>query len=283
MRMRRRPEILQIFWMLTTMRLPDGRLSRRLTAAERGRTMPRNTRSRFLNLIDNKVRGLIILGIVLVVFNVLVFAIPFGRGGATFWIAYGFSTVAIIAQAGVCVVAFGRADTLRSKVLGFPIVEVGFVYVLAQLVLCLLLMTAGSFVALPVAVSLVPCILLMAAAAVLILVVDAAREEIDRQDVSVRANTALMRMLGADVQALLPRALDDASKIALAKLADELRYSDPVHVDGLEGIEAEMGQAFAAVKAQVLSGTDASAAVAELSALLNERNLKCQVLKQQAL
>jgi hypothetical protein len=234
-------------------------------------------------MVDNKVRGLVILGITLVVANVLIFATPFERE-AIFWIAYGFTMFAVLAQAGVCVLAFGKAETLRSKVLGIPIIEVGFVYLLVQLVLCLALMTAATFIKdMPVAWALIPCVLVLAVAAVLILMVDGAREEIERQDVAIRTDTGFMRMLTADVQALISRATDDASRAALGRLAETLRYSDPVHTPGLEGIEAQMGQAFLAVRQQVSVGTDANAAVDELSLLLNERNIKAQALKQQAL
>jgi hypothetical protein len=92
-----------------------------------------------------------------------------------------------------------------------------------------------------------------------------------------------MRMLRADVQALTLRVQGDADKAVLGRIADELRYSDPVHVEGLEGIEAEMGQTFTALRQQALAGEDVSALAAQLSAQNGERSLKCKVLKQQRL
>jgi hypothetical protein len=238
---------------------------------------------RFTELAENRVRMFLVIGIVFVVFNVLVFVPPFKMDTPTFWIAYVFTLIAIVAQAGVCILAFGRAQTLRSKVLGFPIFETGLVYLVVQVVLCFILLIAGSFIELDFSVSLIPCVLILAAAAVIIIAVDAGREEITRQDESIRADTSFIRLLTADIQSLIPRATDDTTKIALNKLYEALRYSDPVHTTGLEGVEAEIGQAFVTVKSQVVAGNDASKSIEELSLLLNERNLKARVLKQQAL
>jgi hypothetical protein len=221
--------------------------------------------------------------VITVLFNVLSFAAPFRLDTPAFWVAWIFGIVAIVAQFIIYIFFFDKARNLRSKVMSFPLLEVGFIYLLVQVVLSLILMTSGIFLNVPVVVAIIPCVLVIAFFALAFILVNAGRGEIERQDESIRVNTTFMRMLNADVQALIARAKNDTDKIALTKLAEALRYSDPVHVDGLEGIEAEMGQAFLAVKAQVSAGEDASASIEELSLLLSERNGKAKVLKQQSL
>ena len=64
------------------------------------------------------------LGIVFIVFNVLAFAISTEKAG-TFWTAYIFTLLAFAAQIGIWRLAFGKAETLKSKFLGIPLLHVG--------------------------------------------------------------------------------------------------------------------------------------------------------------
>ena len=64
-------------------------------------------------LSNKPMRGLIIGGIFLVVFNLIAFLVPFPRIG-TFWVGYVFGVIAILAQAPIWMLAFRGAESARS-------------------------------------------------------------------------------------------------------------------------------------------------------------------------
>ena len=74
-----------------------------------------------------------VLGIVFILFNVIAFAVPTDKT-ITFWIAYAFTVVAFALQIGIWNAAFKATETLKSKFLGVPIIYVGIVYLVLQLI-----------------------------------------------------------------------------------------------------------------------------------------------------
>ena len=67
---------------------------------------------------------LLIIAIILVVYSVLVFVIPFTKMNmATFVISYIASVIALLSQVYVAYIAFKGEDNLTSKVYGFPIIS----------------------------------------------------------------------------------------------------------------------------------------------------------------
>ena len=174
----------------------------------------------------NKIRGIAALAIVLVVYNVLAFAIPFPKNGC-FWAAWVFGLVAILAQAAFLLLAFQHGDGAKSKFYGFPVARVGVVYLCVQLVLSFLFMGL-AFVKCPAWIPVVLSVILLAAAALGLIVTDAVRDEVERQDSKRRADTLGMKQLYAAVAACSDRCADPELKKPVQKLADALRYADPV-------------------------------------------------------
>ena len=184
----------------------------------------------------NRIRLYVSLAVVFVVFTVIAFAVPFPRGGA-FWLSYVFALVALAAQLYILPKAFDRqGHEARSKFYGFPIARVGVIYLCIQLALSLLFM-ALSFVKCPAWVPAVVCVLVLAAALLGLIVTDAVRDEVERQDSKRKADTLGMKKLYAAVAACADRCADLELKKALGKLAEELRFSDPVSTEAT--LEAE--------------------------------------------
>ena len=92
----------------------------------------------------NKIRFFAALAIVLVVYNVLAFAIPFPKNGC-FWAAWVFGLVAILAQAAFLLLAFQHGDGAKSKFYGFPIARVTTIYMVIQLILSLSFILRHTF------------------------------------------------------------------------------------------------------------------------------------------
>ena len=80
----------------------------------------------------NAIRWWVVLGVVLVVYNVLAFALPFPKT-AVFAVSYLFTMIAILAQIYVIRTAFYRGEGVKSKFYGFPIAKLGVIYLAVQL------------------------------------------------------------------------------------------------------------------------------------------------------
>ena len=110
----------------------------------------------------NAMRGYIILAILLAVFCVVAFAVPFART-TVFWLGFGFGIFALLFQLYIFKTAEANSDA-RSRFYGFPIVRVGVYYLVSQLVISIIEMALAKV--LPTWVPLIINILLAALAVI---------------------------------------------------------------------------------------------------------------------
>jgi len=223
---------------------------------------------------------LLIIAIGFAVYNLLVFAIPFQRD-AVFWIAYTFAALTILAQAAMDWLAFRNADTLKRMFLGIPIVKISFRCLCAQLFVCAVLMIVATFVSFSAWIAIVPCALIFAIAAVAIIKADWSREIIEKIDTKHLANTKFMHEFRTDLLSLLPHVSNGALKAKLEKLTEAMRYSDPVSIDGIAELEAEMSRQLTLLKQAILGDRAGDSIVEELLLMCNERNQKSRAMKRQ--
>ena len=85
---------------------------------------------------------LLVLLVIAVIFSGVAFIISFPKGGV-FWIAYIAELIAVGLQIPVFKIAFDEQETMRSKVLGFPVFRVGYLYLGVQTALSLALFALG--------------------------------------------------------------------------------------------------------------------------------------------
>ena len=226
----------------------------------------------------NTIRWWVILGAVLVVYNVIVFAVPFHKN-PVFFLSWLFTLAAIGAQTYVIRTAFYRGEGVKSKFYGWPIAKIGVMYLAAQLVLGLAFMALGFAVAVPVWLPLVLYVVLLGASAVGFVAADATRDEVVRQDVKLVKDVSFMRALQAKT-ASLPGLTQDAQLAGqLEKFAEEVRYSDPVSGEGLEDVEARLAASVDELSRALSDREDASGLVQRASTLLAERNRLCKLGK----
>ena len=81
----------------------------------------------------NSFLSYIALGIAFILFNVVAFIIPTDKN-ATFWCAYIFTVIAFLIQIPLWKIALGKKETLKNKFLGIPIIQVGFIYLVIQII-----------------------------------------------------------------------------------------------------------------------------------------------------
>jgi hypothetical protein len=215
--------------------------------------------------------------IILAVFNVIVFVIPFNRSG-NFWTGYGFSMLAVLLTASVSFYAFDR-EGLKSKVYGVPLISVVWRYLVIQLVTSLAEMIL-DFIPIPFQYGIAVNTILLGACLLGFITVEAAKEEIERIDEKIKEKVFYIKSLQADVEGLAGRAPDDMRKL-VKDLAETIRYSDPMSSPQLAAIENKI-EARAAVLTEAVNNTDGGAIKAlcnELQQLFAERNRKCKLLK----
>ncbi len=219
----------------------------------------------------NKGMTYAVLGIAFVLFNVIAFAIPTVKT-STFWVAYVFTAVAFISQIAIWKVAFKGADTLKSKFLGIPLISVGITYLIIQL------FAFAIFMALPLTaswVAIVVCALILGISGICLIGTETGREEINRVEEKVEKKVFYIKSLQVDIEMLANSETDAETKAALTKLAEKIRFSDPMSNEVLADLDTKISE-----KATELKKSDnKSEIIAELDLLLTEWNKKTKILK----
>ena len=101
-----------------------------------------------------------VFSIVAFVYALCFIIIPFSKNAAS-WIEFAFTLISIIAGFGVFAYAFGKGETLVSKIYGFPIFRIGYLYIAIQFVLGVLICLVAAFVNVPYWVALVLSVILV--------------------------------------------------------------------------------------------------------------------------
>ena len=225
----------------------------------------------------NASRGIILLAVVLAVFSVIAFVIPFPKT-AVFWIAYLCGVFAILFQLYVLKASFGQDDA-RSRFYGFPIARLGLYYLIIQLVISIAEIALAKF--LPAWVVVIINALILAFALIGCITTETMRDEIASQDSQLKQNVSNMRELQSISAALADQCEDEELKKMLKKTADEFRYSDPLSSEQTADLEADM-QSQIVILQQALIDDDQDAArklCAKLTETLRERNRLCALSK----
>lgn len=220
---------------------------------------------------NNKGMAYAVLAIAFVLFNVIAFAIPTAKT-ATFWVAYTFSAIAFALQIGIWKFAFKGADTLKSKFLGIPLISVGITYWIVQIIVFTV------FMALPLMASwiaVVVCAFILCISAICLIGTETGREEINRVEEKVEKKVFYIKSLQVDVEMLASAERDTDTKAALTKLAEKIRFSDPMSNEVLADLEAEIT---AKVK-ELKTAENKAEIITVLDSIVTERNKKAKLLK----
>ena len=175
-------------------------------------------------MTKNASRGVITLAILLAVFSVIAFVIPFPKN-TVFWIAYVCGVFAILFQLYIFKSSFGKKDA-RSRFYGFPIARLGIYYLVIQLVVSIIEIALSKF--LPTWVVILINVLILAVALIGCITTETMRDEIAAQDVKLKKSVSSMRELQSLTASLVNQTNDAELKKSLQKVADEFRYIEPV-------------------------------------------------------
>ena len=219
----------------------------------------------------NNLMSYIALGIVFALFNVIAFVIPTDKT-ATFWTAYAFSVVAFAVQIPLWKIALGKKDTLKSKFLGIPVIHVGITYLIIQLIAFAVFMILPT---LPVWLAVVVCTIILAISALCTIAGQAGANEINRVEEKIKVKRAFIQFLQTDIEILAETETNAETKAALKKLAEKVRFSDPMSHEMLGELESRISAKVEEMK----TASDKKTLIEEVATLLTERNKKCKILK----
>lgn len=219
----------------------------------------------------NSTKGYVILGILFALISIIAFAVPTVKT-ATFWITYVFTAAAFAAQIVIWKTALGKGETLKSKFLGFPVVHIGIVYTVIQVIAFAVFMFVPT---LPTWSAIVVCSVIAGISAVCMISADVGRDEIERVEAKVQNKVFYVRELQADIELLADNETNADVQTALTQLAEKIRFSDPMSSEQLADLENKISIKVAELK----TASSKLEIITELNSLLDERNKKCKILK----
>ena len=228
-------------------------------------------------MTKNTTRGILTLVILLAVFSVIAFVIPFPKN-TVFWIAYVCGMFAILFQVYIFKSSFGKEDA-RSRFYGFPIARLGICYLVIQLVVSIAEIALSKV--LPTWVVILINVVIFAIALIGCITTETMRDEIVRQDGKLKESVFNIRELQSISAALVDQCEDEELKKKLSKLAEDIRYSDPLTSDKTSALENEMQTKIGELQQAIIDGdTDSAKELCEkLACSLRERNRICSVNK----
>jgi hypothetical protein len=219
----------------------------------------------------NKMMVYSILAIAFALFNVVAFAIPTAKT-ATFWIAYAFTIVAFASHIVIFNFAFKDENNLKSNFLGIPLISVGIKYFTAQIIAFIVFMLLPTI---PNWVAIVVCALILGISVIRLIGTKAAIKEINHIDKKVEKKVFYIRSLQIDVEMLASAEADENIKSSLTKLAEKIRFSDPMSNEALSGLEIEIADKVAELK----TAENKEELIFAIDLLITERNKKAKILK----
>ena len=232
--------------------------------------------------MKNRVRILISLLILFVLYTVCYFAIPYPQKDKTvFALVYVFVTLAFVLQIYPYYICFVKEEDLKSKFYGLPLIRISLYYLVAALVLNFLFNVINAFVALPVLVCTLLNILLLGFSVIGFLAAEGYKEEIEKVEKIEKINTTFIDDLKANARALKNKFNYDPLKAKMKKLHDIVIYSDPISSQDLLSLEDEITRKFNLLQ-EVYSNKEydkLEEAMDELINLIDERNLRCKKSK----
>lgn len=214
--------------------------------------------------------------ILLGVFNLLVFSI-FKNRTNVFWLSYAFMTAAFAVQIVSMLLSF-KTTEVETAFFGIPLASFSVFYLCAALAVGAIFMifqSAGFTLAL------VLQLLILAAFLIIAIISLLARDTVQQISDNVKQNVNNLKSALVDVEMLASSCTDPELKQALNKLADTVKYSDPMSTAAVELVEQRIMRKFSELRTCVDNAQtqDALQACRELELLYVERNKKLALSK----
>lgn len=226
------------------------------------------------------VTGLILL-ILLALYNILYFVIPFNRSlsNGAFWITYGLTTFLIVFMAVVVFIGIGDKN-LKSRVFGLPIIYLGFSTLVAQFVFDATVMSIGHFFEFKTWIAIIVEAVLLAFFFISLIVRTAYKDTIKKIDTQ-EYRKSYIKELRIELETLLNATSNESVRKDLEDLYETAKYTDPVSYKEVVDIEDEIFDAVEQLKNALQNG-DSNKSIDLIKGivnLLNERKLRLKANK----
>lgn len=169
---------------------------------------------------QNWKRGAACLGVLLALYLLLAFLIPFVKT-AVFWFSFVFTLIAFGVAAYALYMAFLKKPDARSRFYGFPIARIGVLYCGIQLAVGLLFMALGKWI--PAWLAVLVYAAMLGAAVIGLVSADAVVETIHTQDGKLKKDVAYMRVLQSKANQMAAQ----CNLPEVQQFCENIRYSDP--------------------------------------------------------
>lgn len=228
----------------------------------------------------NKGKATVGIGLIYVillgVFNLLVFTI-FKTHTNVFWLSYAFMTVAFVVQIVSMFLAFKPAD-VETAFFGIPLASFSIYYLCAALVVGTIFMifqNAGFTLAMAIQLLILAAFLIVAIISIL------SRDTVQAISDNVKENIVNHKSILVDVEMLATSCADPELKMAIKKLADTIKYSDPISTAAVELVEQRIMRKISELRVAIDNSqtADALQACKDLEQLYVERNKKLALSK----
>lgn len=220
-------------------------------------------------------RGIIALAVILILYILIAFLIPFEHT-PVFWASFIFTLVAFAVVTVSIYIAFVKQPDAKSRFYGFPIAKIGVIYGAIQLVVSIIFMALGDYIATWLAVLVYA--IGMGVAVIGLIAAEAVADTIQGQETKTKNDVYMMRALQSKVYQLAAQC-DEA---AIKALAEEIRYSDPVSNEAFVYLENDLSAGVYELQDAVLKGDREAVRqiCSKVSVLLEERNRLSKLYKK---
>lgn len=221
-----------------------------------------------------------ILATIFIAYNAILFVIcGFKNHTAIFWTSWIFMIIAFAAVTVSAMLLGKKGLILRDWLFGFPIVKHSAIFIIVEFcasTLCIIFeqhlkwgwVFAGQFLFL--------CVYGICAVSCFI-----SKETIEEINQNTSNKTRVIKLLRVDVEMLIQKCDDDETKTLFRKLAEAIRYSDPVSSESLGDLEEELARTVSECDIAVSEKNYplAKELCAKAMLQLDQRNKKCKALK----
>lgn len=222
----------------------------------------------------NFTRSAICLGVLLLLYILLAFLIPFPKT-AVFWLSFGFTLVAFAVTGWALYTAFLKNPGATSRFYGFPIARIGVIYGGGQLVCGLVFMALGKWI--PTWLAVLVYAAMLGAAVIGLMGAETVVDTIQSQDQKLKQDVRFMRELQSKVNQMAAQ----CSLPEVKQFCENIRYSDPVSSEALAEIDLDLSAAVDNLQSAIVDGDNI--AIRQLAQkadnILSERNRLCKLNK----
>ena len=220
----------------------------------------------------------------IILLNIICFITPsyfFGisKYSGGFWACYGFVTVAFILHFIYAYFALSEKSPKKREI-NNSLIVISFIELAIMVAVSAWCMTAPTI---PYWMGVIACYAVLAFSVIFLMSAKVVEENAYNANIALNAKTSTMRDLTDKAQELVMESSTPEIKGMLTKVADAIRYSDPVSSESTQIDEMNISEGLDELKRMVQSNDDIETIrhkAEELLILIEKRNNKCKALKR---